>query len=99
MIFSPYSDEAAVISRIQKIRNGDYVLLRLTRTMIEKNNLDANELFREMLYDYRIVDYDLLENGGKNDVEFRCLLLLPDGADDVKPVSYTHLTLPTNSRV
>lgn len=65
MIFSPYSDEAAVISRIQKIRNGDYVLLRLTRTMIEKNNLDANELFREMLYDYRIVDYDLLENGGK----------------------------------
>lgn len=84
MIFSPYSDEAAVISRIQKIRNGDYVLLRLTRTMIEKNNLDANELFREMLYDYRIVDYDLLENGGKNGVEFRCLLLLPDGADDVK---------------
>ena len=75
MIFSPYSDEAAVISRIQKIRNGDYVLLRLTRTMIEKNNLDANELFREMLYDYRIVDYDLLENGGKNGVEFRLSLI------------------------
>ena len=70
MIFSPYSDEAAVISRIQKIRNGDYVLLRLTRTMIEKNNLDANELFREMLYDYRIVDYDLLENGGKTVLSF-----------------------------
>lgn len=84
MIFAPYSDEAAVIKKIQSIRNDDYVLLRLTPTMIEKNNLDANELFREMLYTHGIVDYDLLEHGGSNGVEFQSVLILPDKTEKVK---------------
>ena len=30
MIFVPYVDETAVINRIHKVRNADYVLLRLS---------------------------------------------------------------------
>lgn len=56
MIFTPYKDELTIINRIQKIRNTDYVLLRLTSTMIGKNNLDANEYFREMLLNHNIVN-------------------------------------------
>lgn len=84
MIFTPYSDEAAIINKIQKIRNDDYVLLRLTPTMIEKNNLDANIFFRELLYNHGIVDYETLEHGGNNGVEFHSQLILPTGAESVK---------------
>ena len=63
MIFTPYKDELTIINRIQKIRNTDYVLLRLTSTMIGKNNLYANEYFREMLLNNNIVNYEMLENG------------------------------------
>lgn len=84
MIFSPYADEADVIKKIQKIRNGDYVLLRLTPTMIEKNNLDANELLREMLYKYQIVDYDSVEHGGNNGVEFRSQMIHSNRVDSMK---------------
>lgn len=84
MIFTPYSDETIIINRIKRIRNDDYVLLRLTPTMIEKNNLDANRLFREMLYNHGIVDYDILENGGNNGIVFTCKLILPNRVEDVK---------------
>lgn len=84
MIFAPYADETTIINRIRKVRNDDYVLLRLTPTMIEKNNLDANEFFREMLYNHGIVDYEMLENGGGNGVEFQSKLILPDTVTPVK---------------
>ena len=84
MIFTPYLDEASIISKIRSIRNDDYVLLRLTPTMIEKNNLDANIFFREMLYNHDIVDYELLENGGNNGVEFQSKMILPTGVESVK---------------
>lgn len=88
MIFAPYADEAAVINSIRKARNDDYVLLRLTPTMIEKNNLDANEFFREMLYNHGIVDYDMLENGGKNGVKFSSKFILPDRVETVNLTFY-----------
>ena len=84
MIFTPYPDETLIINRIKRVRNDDYVLLRLTPTMIEKNNLDANEYFREMLYNHGIVDYDLLENGGNNGIEFISKLILPEKVESVR---------------
>ena len=60
MIFTPYEDELRVINKIQKFQNTDYVLLRLTLTMIEKNNIDANQYLREMLLHANIVDYETL---------------------------------------
>lgn len=84
MIFTPYADEAIVIKEIQKIQNNDYVLLRLTPTMIEKNNLDANAILREMLHKYDMVNYDLLNNGGNNGVELQSIMILPNKVDEVK---------------
>ena len=78
MIFTPYEDELRVINKIQKFQNTDYVLLRLTPTMIEKNNIDANQYLREMLLHANIVDYETLENGGSNGLEFPSTLILPD---------------------
>ena len=65
MIFTPYSDESNVINMIQRIRNEDYALIRMTYTMIDKNNLDANAILRDLLFDWGLVDYDQLEHGGK----------------------------------
>lgn len=84
MIFAPYPDETLIINRIKRVRNDDYVLLRLTPTMIEKNNLDANEYFREMLYNHGIIDYETLENGGNNGIEFMSKLILPKKVELVK---------------
>lgn len=84
MIFTPYEDELRVINKIQKFQNTDYVLLRLTPTMIEKNNIDANQYLREMLLHANIVDYETLENGGSNGLEFPSTLILPDETKKVK---------------
>lgn len=84
MIFTPYKDESIVIQRIQKVRNNDYVLLRLTDTMIDKNNLDANEYFRELLLKHDIVDYSILKNGGSNGIKYLSTLILPNENKPVK---------------
>lgn len=65
MIFTPYSDESNVISLIRKYRNEDYALLRMTYTMIDKNNLDANGILRDLLDSWRLVDYNALNHGGR----------------------------------
>ena len=63
MIFTPYSDESKVINMIRRFRNEDYSLVRMTYTMIDKNNLDANGILRDLLSDWGLVDYEQLENG------------------------------------
>lgn len=68
MIFTARPDEQCVINRIHEIRGGDYILVRMTPTMIEKNNIDANGVFREMLENASIVDYEVLLHGGQNGV-------------------------------
>lgn len=65
MIFTPYSDENKIINMIHKYRNEEYALLRMTFTMIDKNNLDANGILRDLLFDWGLVDYECMENGGK----------------------------------
>lgn len=68
MIYTPYKDEVEVINNIHRYNNNEYSLLRLTPTMIEKNNPDANALFRDLLYNNNIVDYEVLNHGAKNGV-------------------------------
>ena len=84
MIFVPYLDESKKISIIQKIRNDEYALLRLTFTMIDKNNLDANGIFRELLLNAGIVNYDELNNGGNNGITADALFIQSNKADTIK---------------
>ncbi|MCR5610156.1 MAG: restriction endonuclease [Lachnospiraceae bacterium] len=75
MIFTPYSDEANVISMIRRFRNEDYALIRMTSTMIDKNNLDANGILRDLLLSWRLVDYDELANGGRFGISYDALFI------------------------
>lgn len=84
MIFIPYPDEAKIISNIHKFRNDEYALLRLTYTMIDKNNLDANGIFRELLLSAGIVDYDELDNGGKNGITTNALFIQNNKTESVR---------------
>ncbi|MBE5896959.1 MAG: restriction endonuclease [Lachnospiraceae bacterium] len=84
MIFIPYEDEQNVINMIHEVRNSDYALLRLTPTMIGKNNIDANGIFREMLAAEDIVDYEIMENGGENGVSVNALYIQKDKTTTVK---------------
>ncbi|WP_340011906.1 MvaI/BcnI family restriction endonuclease [Paenibacillus sp. FSL H7-0690] len=78
MIFTPYDDEIKVINNIHKHNNNEYTLLRLTSTMIEKNNIDANALFRDLLFNKNVVDYENLANGAKNGVITTAIFLCND---------------------
>lgn len=75
MIFVPYPDEASVINEIRKIRSDEYALLRLTPTMIDKNNLDANGIFRALLQNAGIVDYETLAHGGDHGITASALFV------------------------
>ncbi|KAA1039067.1 restriction endonuclease [Macrococcus equipercicus] len=66
MIFEPYTDELEIIQLIHKYNSREYALIRLTDTMFNKNNIDANVLLRELLKRYNVLDYEKLLNGGSN---------------------------------
>ncbi|MFD2728889.1 MvaI/BcnI family restriction endonuclease [Enterococcus camelliae] len=78
MIFTPYVDELEVINEIHKYNDWEYSLIRLTSTMLEKNNTDANAIFRDMLYKKNLVDYEKLIFGGKNGIKLSASFLFND---------------------
>lgn len=84
MIFSPYSDESKIINMIRKYRNEDYALIRMTYTMIDKNNLDANGILRDLLLNWNLVDYNQLENGGRFGVSYDALFIQNGKTEVVK---------------
>lgn len=75
MIFTPYPDESNVITMIHKYRSEEYALLRMTFTMIDKNNLDANGIFRDLLKEWGLVDYEWMEHGGQYGISHNALFV------------------------
>ena len=75
MIFTPYPDESDVINMIQKYRSEEYALLRMTFTMIDKNNLDANGIFRDLLKQWGLVHYECLGHGGQYGISHNALFV------------------------
>lgn len=84
MIFEPYEDELQIINQVHRHNENDYILIRLTPTMIEKNNIDANGLFRDLLKKYGVVDYDALENGGQSGQMHTAKFISRDRAEDIE---------------
>lgn len=84
MIFTPYSDEIERINLIRKYRNEDYALVRMTYTMIDKNNLDANGILRDLLLSWDLVDYDSLANGGNNGISYDALFVQNGKVENVR---------------
>lgn len=84
MIFTPYSDESKVINMIRRFRNEDYALIRMTYTMIDKNNLDANGILRDLLFNWGLVDYEKLDHGGKFGISYDALFVQHGKTDVIK---------------
>lgn len=78
MIFTPTASEAAVMKRIHQISNADYVIIRVTPTMIGKNIIDANENFRRIFEDAKLVDYVTMANGAANGVSVDATFIMAD---------------------
>lgn len=83
MIFTAYSDENEIINTIHKYRNEEYALLRMTFTMIDKNNLDANGIFRDLLASWELVDYETMEHGGKNGIRYSASFIQKGKVEEV----------------
>lgn len=75
MLFIPYSDELETINVIHKYNELDYVLIRVTETMVQKNIIDSNALLRDLLKKYDIVDYNKIMNGKSNSYRTDALFL------------------------
>lgn len=84
MIFTPNRLEAEKILEISQIMNNDYTIIRLTPTMIEKNNLDANGIFRNLLLEAGIVDYNTLNHGGENGIIHTAKFIQLNKTEDIK---------------
>lgn len=84
MIFTPFKSEQENINRIQQIRSDEYSLLRLTSTMIDKNNIDANGFFRNILNSASIVDYENLEFGSQYKVVHEAIFIQKDEIETTK---------------
>ena len=84
MLFTARQQEQNEINKIHEVRGGEYILVRMTPTMIEKNNIDANGVFRELLENAGIVDYEKLEHGGQNGISVRASFIKNNGVEPVK---------------
>lgn len=84
MIFTAYSDEQEIINQIHKYRNEDYALLRMTFTMIDKNNLDCNGIFRDLLQRFDMVNYENIEHGGANGIVYNAIFVERGKLENVK---------------
>lgn len=87
MIFTPYPDESNIINMIHKYRSEEYALLRMTFTMIDKNNLDANGILRDMLEVWDLVDYEWLEHGGQYGITHDALFI-QDGKTEIVKLKF-----------
>lgn len=74
MLFEPYKDEMDYIDTIHKYNNKDYVIIRLTQTMLGKGIIDANVFVQDFLRKYQIMDYSSLGSGEKEKTEVMLLI-------------------------
>lgn len=74
MLFEPYNDEYDRINLLKKFVSNNYSIIRLTKTMINKNNIDANYFLQTLLKDNKVVDYDKLQNGGNNGIKYSAIV-------------------------
>ena len=94
MIFTAYPDENEVINRIQRFNSSDYVIIRLTNTMIDKNTIDANAFFISLVKNNGFVNYDELSSGGENGISKKCPYLLNNSTNELQLNFY----IVTNTR-
>lgn len=86
MQFMPNNNEELMISKIIKKSGTEFVLIRLTDTMLKKSIVDASRAFRQLLSENSIVDYESLIPGRDKLVIRASMLTLRE--DEVKVSLY-----------
>ncbi|RYY90891.1 MAG: hypothetical protein EOO15_00790 [Chitinophagaceae bacterium] len=63
-LFIPSKYESEFVEKINKYNFEEFVLIRLTQTMLEKSIIDASFAMRKVLFDKKLVDFTSLVPGG-----------------------------------
>lgn len=64
MVFIPNEKELSLLSKIIKVYKGEYCLIRLTSTMLDKSIIDAGQDIRNLFKDNNIINYSSIISGG-----------------------------------
>jgi len=87
MVFTANTDEQAYIDVLENSTHNEYVLIRMTPTMLKKSIIDASEPLRMLLKENLDIDYSTMEQGSENGLKEK-IELLSNGEFVAKEVSY-----------
>ncbi|MBS6500182.1 MAG: hypothetical protein KH415_00865 [Clostridium sp.] len=85
MVFVPDEKELVLLSQIIKVYKGEYCLIRLTSTMLDKSIIDAGQDIRGLLKSNGIINYSSIIPGG--DKHMLDAILISNNASNVT-ISY-----------
>jgi hypothetical protein len=87
MVFTANANEQAYIDVLENSTHNEYVLIRMTPTMLKKSIIDASEPLRMLLKENLDIDYTNMEQGSENGLKEE-VELLTNGEFITKEVSY-----------
>lgn len=87
MTFTPNSNEEKYIDVLDSSTHGEFVLIRMTPTMLKKSIIDASHPLRLLLKDNLGIDYSTLEQGAENGLKEEVKLLV-NGEIQTRTISY-----------
>lgn len=88
-LFIPSDSEELLVEQILQVYRAEFGLIRITKTMLDKSIIDANEKLREILKNDDIIDFDQIQ---KNQKEFRNSILISDSIIELKTSFYRPTT-------
>ncbi|UPT76684.1 MvaI/BcnI family restriction endonuclease [Sulfurovum sp. XGS-02] len=87
MTFTPNSNEEKYIDILDSSTHGEFVLIRMTPTMLNKSIIDASHPLRLLLKENLGIDYSTMEQGAKNGLKEEVELLV-NGEIQTRSISY-----------
>lgn len=85
-LFRPTEREVEVVEFINNYNLNEFALIRMTETMLDKSIIDANESFRNLLFEKNMIDFnDIIPGGAKG---FKNAIILTDRVDETKASFY-----------
>lgn len=87
MVFTANANEQDYIDVLENSTHNEYVLIRMTPTMLKKSIIDASEPLRMLLKENLDIDYSTMEQGSENGLKEE-IELLNNGEFITKEVSY-----------
>jgi hypothetical protein len=76
MIFKPTETEKPYLDILENSTHGEFVLIRMTPTMLKKSIIDASLPFRLLLKENMKIDYNSIQKGVKNGFKSEIQLLI-----------------------